>query len=64
MIILIVFYLEKHLLCIVQIKIKILKILDRKIDIKKYFLKIDLGLNDSVEGGQSLTLGGEYKITR
>ena len=28
-----------------------------------FFLKNRLGLSDSVEGGQSLTLGGEYKIT-
>ncbi len=44
-------------------KNKNLKNLDRKIDIKNIFNQNRLGLNDSVEGGQSLTLGGEYKIT-
>ena len=34
-----------------------------KIDLKNIFTQNRLGLNDSVEGGQSLTLGGEYKIT-
>ena len=42
---------------------KNIKNLDRKINIKNVFSQNRLGLNDSVEGGQSLTLGGEYKIT-
>ena len=44
-------------------KNKNIKDLDRKIDIKNIFNQNRLGLSDSVEGGQSLTLGGEYKIT-
>ena len=44
-------------------KNKNIKSLDRKIDIKNVFNQNRLGLSDSVEGGQSLTLGGEYKIT-
>ncbi len=44
-------------------KNKNIKNLDRKINIKNVFSQNRLGLNDSVEGGQSLTLGGEYKIT-
>ena len=44
-------------------KNKNIKNLDRKIDTKNIFNKNRLGLTDSVEGGQSLTIGGEYKIT-
>ncbi len=44
-------------------KNKNIKNLDRKIDIKNIFNQNRLGLSDSVEGGQSLTLGGEYRIT-
>ncbi len=44
-------------------KNKNIKDLDRKIDIKNIFNQNRLGLSDSIEGGQSLTLGGEYKIT-
>ena len=44
-------------------KNKNIKNLDRKINIKNVFSQNRLGLSDSVEGGQSLTLGGEYKIT-
>ena len=44
-------------------KNKNIRNLDRKIDLKNIFTQNRLGLNDSVEGGQSLTLGGEYKIT-
>ena len=44
-------------------KNKNLKNLDRKIDFKNVFTHNRLGLNDSLEGGQSLTLGGEFKIT-
>ena len=44
-------------------KNKNIKNLDRKINIKNIFSQNRLGLSDSVEGGQSLTLGGEYKIT-
>ncbi len=44
-------------------KNKNIKNLDRKIDIKNIFNQNRLGLSDSVEGGQSITLGGEYKIT-
>ena len=44
-------------------KNKNLKNLDRKIDFKNVFAHNRLGLNDSLEGGQSLTLGGEFKIT-
>ena len=39
---------------------KDLKTLDRKIDINNIFTQNRLSLNDSVEGGRSLTLGGEY----
>ena len=41
---------------------KDLKNLDRKIDINNIFTQNRLSLDDTVEGGQSLTLGGEYKI--
>ena len=44
-------------------KNKNIKNLDRKINTKNIFNQNRLGLNDSVEGGQSLTFGGEYKIT-
>ena len=44
-------------------KNKNIKNLDRKINIKNVFSQNRLGLSDSVEGGQSLTFGGEYKIT-
>ena len=44
-------------------KNKNIKNLDRKINIKNIFNQNRLGLSDSVEGGQSVTLGGEYKIT-
>ena len=44
-------------------KNKNIKSLDRKIGIKNIFNQNRLGLSDSVEGGQSLTLGGEFKIT-
>ena len=37
--------------------------LDRKINAQNVFSQNRLGLSDSVEGGQSITLGGEYKIT-
>ena len=43
-------------------KNKNLKSLDRKIDFKNVFSQNRLGLNDSLEGGQSLTLGSEFKI--
>ncbi len=43
-------------------KNKNIKKLDRKIDFKNIFTQNRLGLNDSLEGGQSLTLGGEYKL--
>ena len=39
---------------------KDLKALDRKIDINNIFTQNRLSLDDAVEGGQSLTLGGEY----
>ena len=39
---------------------KDLKKLDRKIDINNIFTQNRLSLDDSVEGGRSLTLGGEY----
>ena len=42
---------------------KNLKTLDRKIDMNNIFTQNRLGLNDSLEGGQSLTLGGEYSLT-
>ncbi len=41
---------------------KDLKTLDRKIDINNIFTQNRLSLDDSVEGGQSLTLGGEYSL--
>ena len=41
---------------------KNLKSLDRKIDINNIFTQNRLSLDDSVEGGQSLTLGGEYSL--
>ena len=44
-------------------KNKNIKNLDRKIGIKNIFNQNRLGLSDSVEGGQSLTLGGEFKLT-
>ena len=44
-------------------KNKNIKNLNRKINTKNIFNQNRLGLNDSVEGGQSLTFGGEYKIT-
>ncbi len=44
-------------------KNKNIKSLNRKINTKNIFNQNRLGLNDSVEGGQSLTFGGEYKIT-
>ena len=43
---------------------KDLKSLDRKIDINNIFTQNRLSLDDSVEGGQSLTLGGEYSLKR
>ncbi len=44
-------------------KNKNIKNLDRKIDIKNIFKQNRLGLSDSIEGGQSITLGGEYSVT-
>ncbi len=41
---------------------KDLKTLDRKIDINNIFTQNRLSLDDTVEGGQSLTLGGEYNL--
>ena len=41
---------------------KNIKNLDRKINIKNIFSQNRLGLSNSVEGGQSVTLGGEYEI--
>ena len=41
---------------------KNLKTLDRKIDINNIFTQNRLSLDDTVEGGQSLTLGGEYSL--
>ncbi len=41
---------------------KNLKNLDRKIDINNIFTQNRLSLDDTVEGGQSLTLGGEYGV--
>ena len=41
---------------------KDLKNLDRKIDINNIFTHNRLSLNNSVEGGQSLTIGGEYSL--
>ena len=43
-------------------KNKNIKSLDRKIGFKNVFNQNRLGLSDSVEGGQSLTLGGEFKL--
>ncbi len=43
-------------------KNKNIKNLDRKINIKNIFSQNRLGLDDSVEGGQSITLGAEYEI--
>ena len=44
-------------------KNKNLKNLDRKINFNNVFTQNRLGLNDSLEGGQSLTLGGKFKIS-
>ena len=41
---------------------KDLKNLDRKININNIFTQNRLSLDDTVEGGQSLTLGGEYNL--
>ena len=41
---------------------KDLKTLDRKIDMNNIFTQNRLSLDDTVEGGQSLTLGGEYNL--
>ncbi len=41
---------------------KNLKTLDRKIDINNIFTQNRLSLDDSVEGGQSITVGGEYSL--
>jgi len=41
---------------------KNLKNLDRKIDINNIFTHNRLSLDNSVEGGQSLTIGGEYSL--
>ena len=41
---------------------KDLKDLDRKIDINNVFTQNRLSLDDSVEGGQSITIGGEYSL--
>ena len=41
---------------------KDLKTLDRKIDMNNIFTQNRLRLDDSVEGGQSLTIGGEYSL--
>ncbi len=43
---------------------KDLKNLDRKIDINNIFTQNRLSLDDAVEGGQSLTVGGEYSLKR
>ncbi len=43
---------------------KDLKTLDRKIDINNIFTQNRLSLDDTVEGGRSLTLGGEYRLKR
>ena len=43
-------------------KNKNIKDLDRKIDIKNVFSQNRLALSDSVEGGQSITFGGEYEL--
>tara|TARA_B100001057_G_scaffold467782_1_gene526250 strand:+ start:3920 stop:6298 length:2379 start_codon:yes stop_codon:yes gene_type:complete len=44
-------------------KNKNIKDLDRKVDIKNIFSQNRLSLSDSVEGGQSITLGGEYELS-
>ena len=44
-------------------KNKNIKNLDRKININNIFSHNRLSLSDSVEGGQSLTFGGEYRLT-
>mgnify|MGYP001424216954 CR=1 FL=1 len=44
-------------------KNKNIKNLDRIIDINNIYSQNRLGLSDGVEGGQSVTLGGEYRIT-
>ncbi len=36
--------------------------LDRRINIKNIYSQDRLGLSDSVEGGQSITIGGEYNL--
>ncbi len=41
---------------------KNLKTKDRKIDINNIFTQNRLSLDDAVEGGQSLTVGGEYSL--
>ena len=41
---------------------KDMKTLDRKIDINNIFTQNRLSLDDAVEGGESLTLGGEYSL--
>ena len=41
---------------------KDIKSLDRKIDLNNIFTQNRLSLEDSVEGGESLTLGGEYSL--
>ncbi len=41
---------------------KDLRTLDRKININNIFTQNRLSLDDAVEGGQSLTLGGEYSL--
>ena len=43
-------------------KNKNIKDLDRKIDITNIFSQNRLGLSNSVEGGQSVTLGADYEI--
>ena len=43
-------------------KNKNIKDLDRKINYRNVYSQNRLGLNDSVEGGQSITLGREYEI--
>ena len=43
---------------------KDLRTLDRKIDINNIFTQNRLSLDDTVEGGRSLTLGGEYRLKR
>ena len=41
---------------------KDLKSLDRKIDVNNIFTQNRLSLDDTAEGGRSLTLGGEYAL--